>query len=132
MELVLKRTWLTGLTTISTLTIDGRFECFVLEDRFRPPPQAKVPKKTAIPNGRYRVQITHSQRFNRDLPLLIDVPGFQGIRIHPGNTAEDTEGCLLPGRTQEADRVGESRLAFEALFAKLRAAIEPIFITITL
>lgn len=84
-----------------------------------------MPGKTAIPAGFYLVQITYSPRFKVPLPLVEDVPGFTGIRIHAGNTDEDTEGCILVGRTSHADAIGESRLALEALMAKLppRAAV---------
>lgn len=132
-ELLLKRIWLTEKTTIGELSIDGAFECFILEDKFRPPPEAKVYGKTAIPNGRYEIIINHSPRFGVDLPLLLNVPGYEGVRLHPGNTADDTEGCLLPGRVRKADQVLESRLAERVLFAKLKAALEKgrVFITVT-
>lgn len=131
MELALKRRWLTPRSTIGELFVDGVFECFILEDVYRPPPAAKVYGQTAIPNGRYEVRITPSPRFKRDLPLVMGVPGFQGIRIHSGNVPEHTEGCLLPGRRREADRVLESTPAFEALFTKLKNAKGPHHITIT-
>jgi hypothetical protein len=108
--------------TLGTLSVDGRFQCFTCEDveRLDGP---KIHGKTAIPRGRYNVAITHSNRFKRSLPLLIDVPGFSGIRIHPGNTAADTEGCILPGTRRTLAGVIESRVAFEALFAKIGDAI---------
>lgn len=130
MELVLRRRWFTDETTIGELFVDGVRSCFVLEDKEREG-EPKVYGKTAIPRGRYEVRITPSPRFKRDLPLLIGVPGFEGVRIHPGNVAADTEGCLLPGRVRELDRVLESRLAFDVLFAQLRLAKGPIFITVT-
>lgn len=130
-ELALKRRWLTAASTVGELFIDGVFECFVLEDRFRPAPEAKVKGATCIPLGRYRVEISHSPKFNRDLPLLLDVPGFTGVRIHPGNTPADTEGCLLPGRVRHGESVLESRVAFDALFAKLQAP-GPHFVNVTL
>ena len=90
-----------------------------------------MPGATAIPCGTYGVKLTHSPRFQRILPLLVDVPGFSGVRIHPGNTIADTEGCLLPGRIKHGESVKESRVAFHALLAKLEAAgDEPITITI--
>mgnify|MGYP007112206342 CR=1 FL=1 len=122
MKLELKRKWLTLQSTIGELYVDGALECFVLEDRYRPPPEPKVPRKTCIPIGRYEVECTHSPRFGRVLPLVKGVPGFVGIRIHPGNTAEDTEGCLLPGQTRAVDAVGRSVAAFQGLYAKLREA----------
>ncbi len=134
MELELKRRWLTEASTVGELSIDGRFECYVLEDRHRPPPAKKVPGATCIPCGRYQVVITPSPRFGVEMPLLLDVPGFAGIRIHPGNTAADTEGCLLPGRERHGESVTESRLAYGPLFAKLKAAAaagRPVHITIS-
>lgn len=131
MKLELKRKWLTGKSTIGELYVDGVFQCVVLEDCYRPPPEPKVYGETCIPCGTYEVRITHSPRFGRDLPLLIGVPGFEGVRIHPGNTAADTEGCLLPGLLRGADQVFDSRLAFNALFAKLMRAQGPILLTIT-
>jgi hypothetical protein len=114
--------------TLGVLFVNGRFECFVLEDTVReqagqPVSTWKIAGRSAIPAGRYEVVVTMSARFGRRLPLLVDVPGFAGIRIHPGNTSEDTEGCLLPGRLRAAARVGESRVAFDNLFRQLEAAL---------
>lgn len=132
MNLYLLRFARTTRTTIGALYVDGVFECYVCEDRYRPPPEPKVPGETCIPIGRYEVRITHSPRFGVEMPLLLNVPGFEGIRIHPGNGAGDTEGCLLPGRTALPDGVGESRVAYHQLFGKLKAAKKPIFIDIAL
>ena len=113
--------------TISQLTVDGADECFILEDvdrHLENNPERKVHGKSAIPRGTYQVIITLSNRFKRELPLLVDVPGFEGIRIHPGNTSEDTEGCLLPGRTRTDRTVGESKVAFNALFAKIQQGLQ--------
>ncbi len=116
-------------STIGDLSIDGTFECFTLEDVVReipdkPVSEWKVPKETAIPSGTYAVIITDSVRFKRPLPLLVNVPGFSGVRIHPGNTAEDTEGCILVGSQINGDAIIESRKAFDALFEKLKDAFE--------
>ena len=89
MELSLKRLWLSETTTVGTLAIDGTFECYTLEDKVR---EKKIKGITAIPAGRYKVIITESPRFKRPLPLQLNVPGFEGVRIHPGNDAGDTEG----------------------------------------
>lgn len=114
--------------TLGSMYVDGHWQSFVLEDAIR---DEKIAGQTAIPAGRYRVDITPSQRFQRLMPILLDVPGFSGIRIHSGNVIADTEGCLLVGRTRGVARVGESRLAFEALFALLKAALaDGIWITI--
>jgi hypothetical protein len=134
MELKLTRKWLTANSTISELTVDGAFECFTLEDHF-PTPYVKTPGKTCIPLGRYEVIVNMSNRFKVEMPLLLNVPQFAGIRIHPGNVAGDTEGCLLPGRIRGTDKVLESKLAYETLFTKIKAAIakgEKVFITVAL
>jgi len=131
LELDLRRIWLTDASTVGELYVNGEFESYVLEDRYRPPPEAKVYGATCIPTGRYEIVITESPRFKRPLPLLLNVPGFSGVRIHPGNTAADTEGCLLPGRVRHGESVLESRKAFDALFEKLRASRGSNFITIT-
>lgn len=118
--------------TIGSLSIDGDWECWTLEDQLRPD-GVKVPAQTCIPAGKYVVQLTMSTRFKRVLPLLRDVPMFEGIRIHPGNTAEDTEGCILVGQDRHGQSVGRSRDAFNALFAKMQEADRKgqlIFITI--
>jgi len=83
--------------------------------------------------GRYEVVVTFSQRFQRPLPLLLGVPHFTGVRIHPGNTDADTEGCILVGRTKGENFIGESRSAFSLLFLKLQQAVqrEKVFIEIT-
>lgn len=113
-----------GGATLGSLYIDGVWQCWTLEDALREMPGQpvetwKVARETAIPAGRYQVAITPSQRFNRPLPLLLAVPGFAGVRIHPGNTIHDTEGCLLVGKDRSNGRVLGSRVAFEALFARL-------------
>jgi hypothetical protein len=142
MELELVRKTRSEISTIGDLAVNGQFECFILEDKDRGLTKdmtlselvsKKVPGKTAIPSGRYEVAITFSERFQKMLPLLLDVPAYAGIRIHPGNTAADTEGCLLPGTTKGTDVVSNSRVAFAALFEKLKAAAanEKIFITIS-
>lgn len=125
MELKLVRDVLAGQYTLGQLYVDGHFECYTCEDQVRSAGE-KVHGSTAIPEGTYRVIINRSPRFQRDLPRLLDVPGFEGVLIHPGNTAADTEGCILPGRRRapEAGAVYESRLAFDALFAKMQAALQ--------
>lgn len=132
MELKLTRKWLTANSTIGELTVDGKYECFVIEDNY-PTPWVKTPGKTAIPAGKYEVIVNLSNRFKVDMPLLLNVPQYTGVRIHPGNTAADTEGCLLPGRKKEVDKVLESRFAYAALFTKIKAALakgEKVWITI--
>lgn len=97
-----------------------------LEDKIREPiiwrPVAdwKIPAQTAIPRGRYQIVLTMSQRFKRELPLLVAVPGFAGIRIHSGNVIDDTEGCIIVGYTRQAKSVGKSRLALEEFIVRVR------------
>ncbi len=114
--------------TIGRLFVDGVFECYTLEDAVRetadPVERWKIPGETAIPRGMYPVTLTLSPRFKRVLPLLGGVRGFSGVRIHSGNTAEDTEGCILVGTTRLPAGVGNSRIAFSRLFAKLQAAAD--------
>lgn len=127
MKLKLQRMTFTEASTIGTLFVDGKQECYTLEDVVR---KEKVFGKTAIPAGTYKIQITFSPRFQRNLPLLSNVPGFDGIRIHPGNTAEDTDGCLLVGTSFGPNRINNSCAAFDVLFEKLKNAKDIIVIEI--
>jgi len=129
MELKLVRKEFTDDSTIGEFFVNGKFECFTLEDKVRP---VKIKGMTAIPTGAYEIVITFSERFKRLLPLFLNVPNFDGVRIHAGNTSKDTEGCILVGQTKKKDFVGNSKAAFEALFKKLQAAAkkEKIFIEI--
>jgi len=128
------RKWLTPQSTIGELTVDGVFECFTLEDVVRVGDifQVKVPGATAIPEGRYPVKVSFSPRFKRELPEILDVPDFTGVRIHPGNVAADTDGCVLVGRARAVDRVLQSVDAFVALFDKIRVGLHggPVMLTI--
>jgi len=124
MKLRLERDTITAKSTIGKLYIDDKFQCYTLEDIDRQIENGgeKIKGASCIPRGTYRVTITLSNRFKKPLPLLGNVPQFDGIRIHPGNTAADTEGCILPGSTRGVDFVGGSKLAFDELFAKLQKA----------
>lgn len=105
------------------LLVDGQVFCFTLEDVARPD-GVKIDDETAIPSGEYRVTIDHSTRFDRDMPHVLDVPYFEGIRIHPGNTDKNTSGCVLVGFNHGPDVIWDSKPAFDALFAKLKAAFD--------
>lgn len=118
--LELRRRWFTSESTIGELWCEGKRLCFILEDVVRPD---KVYGKTAIPAGEYEVLVTWSPRFQRMLPILVDVPNYQGVRIHPGNTADDTEGCLLPGEGRQENRVLDSRKAFARVFKVIGEAV---------
>lgn len=126
MQLTVKRLYKSENSVIGELLIDGVFECFTLEDAERP---IKIKGETAIPVGTYRVIINQSNRFKRLLPLLLNVPTFEGVRIHSGNSNHDTEGCILVGQTRNKNYIGQSRKAFDKLFKKMQAAKD---ITITI
>jgi hypothetical protein len=115
--------------TYGRLFVDGVFACHTLEDAIR---ETKIPGQTAIPAGRYLVRITPSARFKRRLPELVNVPNYRGVRIHPGNTIHDTEGCILPGLQRTATGLAKSRLAFDPLLARLERTPGPHWITICL
>lgn len=89
---------------LGKLFVDGKLLGQTLEDQDRHLEAGgeKIAKETAIPRGRYKVQLSYSNRFKRIMPEVLDVPQFKGVRIHGGNTEEDTEGCPLLGaiRTQ--------------------------------
>ena len=129
MNLLLKRPKPTGLKfTEGRLYINGTFECFTLEDEDRELENGgvKVYGKTAIPRGRYEIVINMSTRFGREMILLKDVPQFKGIRMHSGNTSEDTDGCPLVGSIndrEDDDWIGASRVAEKRLFVKVKKEI---------
>jgi len=120
MNILLKRTYKGNDYTIGKLYIDGVYFCDTLEDAVRP---VKIKHETAIPEGTYQVVITMSARFKKLMPLLLNVPNFDGIRIHSGNTKEDTSGCLLVGENKERGKVINSRLTFVKLFALIQDAL---------
>ncbi len=127
MKLDLKRYAFTPECTLGELSVDGEKLCYTLEDAYReteePVAKWKIYGKTAIPKGTYIVQITFSNRFKKDLPLLLDVPGFSGIRIHAGNTDKDTEGCILVGGKPTGDKfVPNSRATMQKVMTLLENA----------
>lgn len=139
MDLKLKRIFRGDKYTIGHLYIDGNYYCDVLEDTDRglsndmseeEIKRIKIYGKTAIPTGRYKIGVTYSPKFKRYLPILLNVKGFSGIRIHSGNSAEDTLGCLLVGFNKEKGKVLNSRVTSDKLTALLRNTKEEIYITI--
>ena len=123
MELRVNRFKKTEKSTLGRLFVDGAEECYTLED-VRRPDGVKVQDATCIPPGTYNVIIDASLRFKRDMPHVLDVPGFTGIRIHSGNTDADTDGCILLGSAIENDDfISGSHDAFNAFFPKLQAAL---------
>jgi hypothetical protein len=131
MNLKLIRKYITPNSTIGQLSFeDAQPFCYTLEDIER---AEKVYGKTAIPCGTYELRLSYSNRFKQEMPILLEVPNFEGIRIHPGNTAENTEGCILLGFTHTADFIGRSREAYSAFMLELRKRIksnERVWLTI--
>ena len=121
MHIVLTRKFKRPLYTIGTLAVDGEYFCDTLEDPVRPAGQ-KVPGQTAVPAGVYEAVLTLSPRFKRVLPLLLDVPGFTGVRIHAGNTAKDTQGCILVGQNLKRGMVLNSRIWLHRLIKAMTEA----------
>lgn len=106
MKIELKRLFIKPTYTIGKLYVDGQYLCDTLEDKVRNlSREKKVPGQTAIPSGEYEVIVNVSPRFKRKLPRLLNVPGFEGILIHRGNTPEDTAGCILVGENKQPGRV---------------------------
>lgn len=140
MNLTLERKWLSDNCTIGNLYVDGTWQCYILEDKVREiqltdVSQWKVAGATAIPRGRYRVIKSFSNRFQRITLQAINVPGFTGIRIHPGNKAADTEGCLLPGNSRGDNTVINSKDACERLEARVFPILdrgdEPVWLDVS-
>ncbi len=121
LELQVQRTEYTSVSTIGEFDIDGRPFCYTLEDVVRPP-GVKIKGETAIPAGRYRVRNTFSPKFGRVVPQIMDVPMFEGIRIHGGNTRGDTEGCLLLGMHRGRDHIDTCAPALEHVYTLITAA----------
>lgn len=144
MQILIQRHALKEGYTIGRMEINGRYFCDTLEDTDRGLSEEmsedeiaalKVKGATAIPTGTYRIDMqTRSPRFGRVLPRLLRVKGYAGVLIHAGNTAADTEGCILVGENRERGKVLNSRATLEHLLVFLRAAQaegEEIELTIT-
>lgn len=127
MKLRLLRHTFGSAATIGDLYLDGEYFCKTLEDADRKLEcdGEKVHGQTAIPRGTYDVIIDWSPRFKRELPHVLDVPGFEGIRIHPGNRSADTEGCILVGRdVLNDDFISDSRSTFLSLLFRMEEVYE--------
>lgn len=108
LELLLERDIIEPEFSLGHLYVAMQFYGYTCEDADRAledHPEAKIHGQSAIPRGRYRLATSLSQRFGRELPILENVPGFSGVRIHGGNTAADTEGCILLGRVRTRNGV---------------------------
>lgn len=125
---ILKRVAKKETYTIGKLHTSKGYLCDTLEDRVRK--GKKVKGTTAIPEGIYRVILTMSPRFKRLLPLLVDVPGFDGVRIHSGNDEHDTEGCVLPGENKVVGKVLNSKYYEKLIIQKIKKAGGEILLTI--
>ena len=121
MKLKLYRKFLGNQYTIGKLFVNDEYICDTLEDVVRSE-NAKVYGETAIPYGVYEIVLTMSPRFKKVLPLLLDVPHFEGVRIHTGNTEKDTEGCILVGYNKVKGKVINSRIAFDKVMKYLELA----------
>jgi hypothetical protein len=142
MEILVERKYKKKDYTIGKMYINGEYFCDTLEDTDRgltctmslaEMKEVKEYGRTAIPTGRYPIAYTYSPRFKKHLPLLLQVPAFEGIRIHAGNTHRDTSGCLLLGKNKAVGKVLDSRKTMDEFLRILKPAIEAcedIWITI--
>ena len=147
MELILERIAKRRTYTIGRLYIQRRvndeylagtaddYFCDTLEPTWRDYEHGayKVKGRSAIPKGRYAVVISFSPKFKQWLPILLGVPKFDGIRIHAGNTSEDTEGCILVGKNKLVGQVVDSRIWLHRLKQKIveaKSRGEPVWITV--
>lgn len=124
---------------IGKLYIDGKWFCDTLEDTDRGLDDSmdvetilglKVYGMTAIPTGIYVVQLTYSPKYKKILPLITNVKGYAGVRIHSGNTEKDTEGCVLVGKNKEVGKVLDSRKTFNLLMKKINQSNGKIILDI--
>lgn len=142
MEILVEREYKKIDYTIGKMYINGEYFCDTLEDTDRgltstmslaELKEVKEYGRTAIPTGRYPIAYTYSPRFKKHLPLLLQVPAFEGVRIHAGNTHRDTSGCLLLGKNKAVGKVLDSRKTMDEFLRILKPAIEAcedIWITI--
>lgn len=144
MKIEIERRWKKETYTIGRLYVDGVFFCNTLEDRDRGLKQTypidaimarKVYGETAIPSGTYGVAMNvtspkyaavswYWQLCRGKMPRLLSVPGFEGILIHPGNTALDSLGCILVGRNTKVGKLTESKATFRALYKEMAKAVQ--------
>lgn len=142
MIITVQRKYYKDTYTIGNVYVDGTFFCNSMEDKDRGLTQdmsvedvkkKKVYGETAIPKGTYTVSYTYSNKFKKMMPLINNVKGFEGIRIHSGNTAKDSLGCILLGENKAVGKVLNSRVTCNKLYALIEKAIsrkEPISIVI--
>lgn len=127
MKITVQRDIFTEKSTTSKVYVDDQFFCYGLEDvdrKLECNPECKVYGETAIPRGTYKVTVDFSNRFQCLMPHVVDVSGFSGIRIHPGNTDKDTHGCLLVGTVRKDNFVGNSKIAYAKLLDLIEEALD--------
>ena len=130
MKLTLKRIALRPTYTLGKLYIDDAYFCDTLEDTVRDTNKSgkfdngeqKIKGKTAIPYGTYEIKWTYSPRFKKYTPQLMNVPSFEGIRVHAGNTSADTEGCLILGENKQVGKVLNSRATINKFYPIIKEA----------
>lgn len=141
MDIQLKRIAKKETYTIGKLYIDGVYFCDTIEDKDRGLNQAmsindikkkKVYGETAIPTGTYKLVIDYSNRFKKNMAHILNVPGYEGIRIHTGNSAKDSLGCIIVGKNKVVGKVIESRDTYNQLFPILQKAFKESEIKITI
>lgn len=138
MKLTLKRIALRPTYTIGKLYIDDVYFCDTIEDTVRDlnkngkfdNGEKKIHSKTAIPYGTYEIKWTYSPRFKKYTPQLMNVPSFEGIRIHAGNTSADTEGCLILGKNKQVGKVLSSRDTINKFYPIIKKACSSGNVTI--
>lgn len=130
MNILLDRKYLKENYTIGKLHINDVYFCDTLEDKVVDVDKSgkidngevKIYGQTAIPYGKYKVVLSYSPKFGRIMPRILDVPGFNGILIHIGNTIKDTDGCILVGKNKTVGMVNESTTTFNELFRQMEIA----------
>ena len=141
MNILLKRIAKKETYTIGKLYIDDVYFCDTIEDKDRGLNQGmpindikkkKVYGETAIPTGTYSLVIDYSSRFKRRMAHILNVPGYEGIRIHTGNTAKDSLGCIIVGKNKVVGKVVESKITYDKLFPLLEKAYKKGKINITI
>lgn len=120
-KLKLKRFIINEFLTIGELSHNDNFICYILEDPVR---DKKIKHITAIPEGSYQIVINYSPKFKRNLPLLLNVPNYSGIRIHKGNFVTQTSGCLITGTVYSDKGVQYSTVAFEKVFQLIQKLLK--------
>ncbi len=125
MEIIITRIAKKADYTIGVMKINGRKVCDTLEPHCIDwSKDKKVKGKTAIPEGRYRVKMSMSRKFGKHMPYLMDVPNFNGVMIHQGNTPKNTQGCIIVGYNTIRGLVLKSRQAMEKIEEYLDTAAE--------